>query len=692
MRAITSLTLASLLALVPVVPACTSSPDDAPPAAEAEPEIDRRTRELVAQMTLAEKVEQLHGSHLYPVGGLWETTANERLGLPGLKMVDGPRGVRAGKATTFPVGMARGATWDPELERRVGEAMGEETAARGGDVLLAPTVNILRHPRWGRAQETYGEDTHHLGVMGAAFVMGAQEHVLASVKHYAGNSIEETRYEVDVRMEARTLREVYLPHFEHIVRTARPGSVMTAYNLVNGQYCSENPHLLRDILKGEWGFDGFVESDWVFGTRSTDAAALAGLDVEMPVDAYFGDKLVASVEAGRVPEAVVDEAARRVVKKQLELRRDHPTRPPPEVVESAPHVALARLVAERGVVLLRNVGDALPLTGVTSLVVVGPLGATANLGDFGSSDARPTQAISPLAGLTARAGATPVTYVAGPTLSAEDVKLVGAASAAVVVVGWTGKDEGERIMDKEGGDRASLRLSADQEAMIHAVAAASPRTIVVLEAGAAVVVRPWVDEVAAVLMAWYPGQEGGAALARLLFGDAAPAGRLPITFPRDEAQLPPFDDTSSVVEYGYLHGYRHVERAGETPEFPFGFGLTYTTFSLSNLRLDAPEIGASGATTARVDVTNTGGVAASELVQLFVATRGSKVERAPRDLRAFARVELAPGETQTVSLPVAARDTAYWDDGSGRFVVEPLGVDVEVATATARLTAALTLR
>ncbi len=692
MRAVTALVLLVTSVVLLACSSSSSSSSGEPPPAASEPELEREARDLVAQMTLAEKVEQLHGAHLYPVKGLWETPPNDRLGLPGLKMVDGPRGVRAGTATTFPVGMARGATWDPELERRVGEVMGEEAAARGADVLLAPTINTLRHPRWGRAQETYGEDTHHLGVMGAAFVTGVQAHVLASVKHYAGNSIEETRYTVDVRMDERTLREQYLAHFEHVVRTARPGSVMSAYNLVNGQYCSENAHLLRDILKGEWGFDGFVESDWVFGTRSTEAAALAGLDVEMPVDAYFGDELIDAVQTGRVPEATVDEAARRVVKKQLELRRDHPVRPGPEIVESEAHVALTREVAERGMVLLRNEGAALPLAGVTSLAVVGELAARANLGDFGSSDARPSAAVSPLAGLVSRAGAVPVTHVAGPSLSGEDVKVVAAASAAVVVVGWTGEDEGERIQDSEGGDRTSLRLSPEQEALIHAVAAINPRTVVVLEAGAAVVVRPWVDEVAGLLMAWYPGQQGGAALARLLFGDAAPAGRLSITFPRDESQLPPFDNSSSVVEYGFLHGYRYVERQGATPEYPFGFGLSYTTFTLSNLRLDAARISTDGATTARVDVTNAGAVAASELVQLFVATKGSKVERAPRDLRAFARVELAPGETRTVSLPLAARDLAYWDAASGGFVVEASSVDVEAATATASLRAPLEIR
>ncbi|MSO58664.1 MAG: glycoside hydrolase family 3 protein, partial [Thermoleophilia bacterium] len=362
--------LLRLLLLLPcLIPACSSAPAAPPPAKD----LEARVAELVGQMTLEEKVEQMHGSQLYTVADLWVTPDNERLGLAGLRMVDGPRGVRAGKATTFPVGMARGATWDPELERRVGAAMGKEAAAKGASVLLAPTINTLRHPRWGRAQETYGEDTHHIGRMGTAFVLGAQEHVIASVKHLAANSIEETRFEVDVRMDERTLREVYLPHFERVVRDARPGSVMTAYNTLNGQHCSESGHLLRDILKGEWGFEGFVESDWFFGTRSTVPAAMAGLDIEMPTGLWFSFKLMQAVEEGRVPQSVVDEAVRRIVKKKLEFVRDHPTPPPASVVESAEHRALTREVAERSFVLLRNEKGALPLSNLGSLAVVGTL-------------------------------------------------------------------------------------------------------------------------------------------------------------------------------------------------------------------------------------------------------------------------------------------------------------------------------
>lgn len=674
-----------LLSLIPACSSVATAPSSSPPGSD----LEGRVAELLGKMTLEEKVDQMHGSQLFAVADLWETPDNERLGLRGFRMVDGPRGVRAGKATTFPVAMARGATWDPELERRVGVAMGKETAAKGGSVLLAPTINTMRHPRWGRAQETYGEDTHHLGRMGTAFVLGAQEHVIASVKHLAANSIEETRLEVDVRMDERTLREVYLPHFERVVRDARPGSVMSAYNVLNGQYCSENRHLLTDILRRDWGFDGFVESDWVFGTRSTVPAVMAGLDIEMPSGVHLSFKLVEAVQGGSVPQSVVDESVRRIVRKKLEFVRDHPRPPPPDVVESAEHRALTREVAEKSFVLLRNQGGALPLSNLASLAVVGGLADAVNLGDKGSSNSVPSSAVTPLAGLRARAGPLPVTYAPGPTLTAEEERAIAAATAAVVVVGLTARDEGERIDRTSGGDRKTLLLSSEHEGLVHRVARLNPRTVVVMEGGSAIVVRPWVDEVSGLVMAWYPGQEGGTALARVLFGDTSPSGKLPITFPRDEGQLPSFDNVSKKVEYGFFHGYRFVEKQGAAPEFPFGFGLSYTTFTYTGLRLSAEEIPTTGSTTVSVDVTNAGKVAGDEVVQLFVSAQGSKVERAPRDLRGFARVHLEPGETRTVALPLLARDLAFWDVQSGAFVVEPLTYAIEVPIPQTRLVASL---
>ncbi len=635
--------------------------------------------ELVQAMSLEEKVEQMHGSSLAAIDDLFHTPENTRLKIPGFRMVDGPRGARAGKATAFPVAMSRGASFDPELERRVGRAIGREAAAKGANVLLAPTINVLRHPAWGRAQETYGEDTVHIGAMGAAFIEGAQEHVLASVKHFACNSIEDTRFDVNVTVDERTLREVYLPHFRRAVVDAKVASVMSAYNQVNGQFSSENPVLLRDLLKDEWGFDGFVESDWVFGTRSTVEAANAGLDIEMPAPNYFGQGLVDAVRAGEVDEAVIDEAVTRIVRKKTEYAAFMPPALDPDAVESEEHLALAREAASQGMVLLKN-GGTLPLSrSGGTLVVVGALADVANLGDLGSSAVTPTSPVTPLAGIQAAAGSLEVVHLPGPTLSAADEAQIAAADAVVIVVGLTSADEGEDLFI-EGGDRDTLSLHAEDEALISAVAALSDNTVVVLEAGSAIVVRPFVDEIEALLMAWYPGTQGGHAIADVLFGDVEPGGRLPISFPRSEADLPTFDHESLEVSYGFLHGYRHLDANASEPEFPFGFGLSYTSFSLSDASVTPSQLSAEGELTVAVRVSNTGARTGSEVVQVYVRVEGSSVERAPRDLRGFQRVLLEAGQSEVVEITVAASDLAIWTDAG--WELEPASYVLEVGTSS----------
>jgi beta-glucosidase len=646
-------------------------------------DVERRIDRLLGSLTLGEKVEMMHGSSLGTREGLWMTPGNDELGVPGFAMTDGPRGVgaRTGPSTAFPVAMARGASWDPELERRVGQTMGLETRAAGASVLLAPTVNVLRHPRWGRAQETYGEDTVHIGAMAVAFIEGAQEHVLASVKHFAANSIEDTRYEVSANMDERTLREVYLPHFRRAVRDAHVASVMSAYNRLNDTYCSENPHLLRDILKGEWGFQGFVESDWIFGVNSTVPAALAGLDLEMPAKNYFGDALVTAVEAGEVSEEVIDEAVRRLLRAQLCYRLD--TDPPvvePEKRETPEAIALARESAERSIVLLKNEGGVLPLDrgALTELVIVGPLADVENIGDTGSSDVAPSSVVTALEGLTAAAGTVGVTYVTGDPADGENAAAIAGADAVIAVVGLTSADEGEKITDDNGGDRESLELHADDVELLTAVAALNDSVVVVLEGGAAITMGGWLEDVEAVLMAWYPGMEGGAALASILFGDVNPSGRLPIVFPAAEGDLPPFDNASLEVEYGYYHGYRYLDENGAAPLFPFGYGLSYTGFAYANLALASSAITPDATLVATVDVTNTGERAGIETVQLYAHAATSRVDRAARELKAFAQVALEPGETKTVTLEVKADDLAFWDSEADAFEVEATEYVVEV--------------
>jgi beta-glucosidase len=679
-----------LLIVASQVAAACSNDDTVPPDAAPRNELEERVSRVLGQMTLEEKTQQMHGSLVAPIEGLYHTPENQRLGVPGFRMVDGPRGVRAGNATTFPVGMARGATWDLELERRVGEAIGRETAAKGGNVILAPTINVLWHPAWGRAQETYGEDSHHVGEMGAAFIEGAQRQVIASAKHFAVNSIENTRFTVDVQVDARTLREVYLPHFEKVVRRARVGSVMSAYNKVNGAYCSENPVLLRDILKGEWGFDGFVESDWVLGTRSTVPAALAGLDIEMPNAVYFGPALLEAVNRGEVAEAVIDDSVRRILRKKFEFALDAFDPPPADVVESAEHTALALEVARKSLVLLKNDGGVLPLDRQTlgSLSVIGRLADTPNLGDTGSSNSTPSYAVAPRAGLENHAGSVAISYFPGPEFSSADSLAISSSAAALVVVGLTALDEGEGLITV--GDRKSLDLSPEDVALIGQVAALNPRTIVVVEGGSAITMQPWIEQVPAVLFAWYPGMEGGNALAEVVFGIENPSAKLPVTFPRSANQLHAFVNDRDDVAYDYFHGYHLVDRDGNEPQFPFGFGLSYTTFTYANLQLDSAQIAGNGTVRASVEVTNSGGRTGAEIVQLYVSAVDSSVQRPVRELASFAKVSLDPGQTETVALEFPAADLAYWDEANADWVVEPISYTIGVGGSSRALPATAT--
>ncbi len=657
------------------------------------PRVEARIDDLLPRMTLEEKVAQMHGSGF--TDGLWETSGNEALDIPKLRMTDGPRGVGAltGVSTAFPVAMARGATWNPEIEERVGEAIGKEVAAKGGNVLLAPTINILRHPRWGRAQETYSEDPLHMGDMGVAFIRGVQQHVVASAKHYAANSIEDLRFSVDVSVDQRTLREIYLPHFRRAVQEANVGSVMTAYNLVNGLYCAENGPLLGEILKGEWGFLGFVESDWVLGTRSTVASALAGLDIEMPGPNFYGDPLVAAVENGDVPESVIDDAVRAIlrVKFCFGLDEDSPA-PDPEIVAGTAHGALALDVARQAIVLLENRNGALPLRrdGIESIAVVGALADTPNIGDTGSSNVNPPYVITPLQGLQNHAGSVVVHSLASDTLTIAEEATIAGADAAIVVVGLTADDEGENTVG--AGDRTTMSLSDEHQQLIKSVAGLQGRTIVVLEGGSAITMQGWQNDVGAILIAWYPGQEGGNAIAEVLYGDVNPAGRLPITFPKAETDLPEFINDSNAVTYDYYHGYRYLDRAGTEPLYAFGHGLSYTTFEYSNLQLSTSTLSADGAVAVSVDVTNTGTVEGADIVQLYVGYEGSRVERAPLDLETFGRVSLEPGQTETVNMALRANDLAFYDVESAAWVVEPISYSVNVGSSSRNLPLSATIQ
>jgi beta-glucosidase len=528
--------------------------------------------------------------------------------------------------------------------------------------------------------------------MAVAFVRGVQEYVLANPKHYAVNSIEDTRFNLDVTVDERTLREIYLPHFRAAVLEGGAASVMSAYNSVNGQFCGENEQLLKQILKTDWGFDGFVLSDWIFGTQTTLGSALNGLDLEMPIAMVYGEPLLQAIQNGEVPESVIDDAVRRMVRKKLQHGLDQPSGLDESVLASEEHLALAREASVKGSVLLKNESDSLPLdsSALSRIAVVGLLADMPNTGDDGSSDTRPAFVVTPLQGIQEAVGnQVTVEHVGKDVLEPEDIAVVEAADAVIVVTGLTAEDEGEGLIS--AGDRLNLALSEERVSLIRDAAEANDRTIVVLEGGGAITMGDWLPDIEALLMAWYPGQMGGHAVADLLFGEANPSGKLPITFPTGLDQLPPFDNVSLEVAYDYFHGYRYLDRNDATPEFPFGFGLSYTTFTIGGLTASQAQATAGDVVRFSIDVTNSGTVAGAEVIQLYVTYPGSAVERSDRDLKGFAKVALEPGETQTVEIAVPVNSLAYYDVAAAAWTLEGLAHEVHVGTSSRDLPRSTTL-
>jgi beta-glucosidase len=693
------------------------------PGAELSNEqIEIKSRELLAQLTLDEKLAMMDGDSPFWAGLAemlgggyanhpWNAGVISRLGIPGIRFVDGPRGVVMDGATTFPVSMARGAAWDVTLEERIGDVIGRELRALGGTLFGGVCINLLRHPAWGRAQETYGEDPYHVGEMGAALTRGVQQHAMACAKHYALNSMENARFRVDVTISPRALHEIYLPHFKRVVDEG-VAAVMSAYNSVNGEWCGQNNMLLTDILKKQWGFAGYVLTDFFFGMRDAKKAVLAGQDLEMPFQMHYRQHLKRLVESGEVPLERIDDAVYRLLHQQLRLVR--PGAYDAEQIGSESHRALAREAAEKSMVLLQNAGDLLPLQDLQTIAVIGRLADTPNTGDDGSSNTRPAYIVTPLEGIQAALkGQAEVLHDDGSDL--ERAKATAqAADAVVLVVGYDHKDEGE-FLDPDtaqdlaflfpapspeempivqefmqgmaeqpddgflsGGDRDRLTLHPDDETLIQAIAAVNPQTIVAVMGGSGVIMEAWRERVPAILMLWYPGMEGGHALADILLGRVNPSGKLPLVIPKRAEDLPLFDKDATEIEYDLWHGYRKLEHDGSTPAFPFGFGLSYTSYRYTNLTLDQNQLGPSETLKVSLRVANTGAHAGEEVVQLYVSAIGSAVERAPKELEAFTRIALQPGETKIVQLSVPISRLAYYDETQADFVVEPLEYELFV--------------
>jgi beta-glucosidase len=681
-------------------------------------------RTIVADMTEDEKLWCLDGDAPFWAGlgymgrggyhkSPFYAAKVERLGLPGFAFSDGPRGVVVDRATCFPVTMARGATWDLDLEERIGDAIGRELRAIGADLYGGVCVNVLRHPAWGRAQETYGEDPFHVGEMGAALTRGIQLHTMACVKHFACNSMENARFKVDIEVDEVALHEVFLPHFKRIVDEGI-AVVMSAYNSVNGEYCGDNRELLTDILRDEWGFEGFVISDWIFGIRDAGRSVAAGLDVEMPYRMVRANGVRDALKREAISWEQIDRSIERVL--STLLRFDEVLQQPKpgyDVLACPEHRALAREAAAKSVVLLRNEpvdGEpVLPLSSpdLKNIAVVGRLASIINLGDGGSSDVWAPDVVTVLDGIRAALPNAEVGHEDGADLDAA-ARAARDADVVLVVVGYTYADEGEYIGDAgadlrslmpegddpalvarfeaetetrrpvqtpahvrarrddggfaRGGDRTSLRLPDDEVALIRAVAAANPRTVVAIVAGSAVVISEWHNEVPAIAQSWYAGMEGGRALADVLLGLVDAAGRLPFTVPEVEDHLPAFDRDADHFVYDRWHGWWKLARDGKAPAYPFGFGLGYTTFDL----VEAAALVHDEVIMASAGVRNTGTRLGTEVVQLYSQRIGAD---GPPRLIGFMRLDAEPGATTSASLSIPIARLAERDTASHSMVV-----------------------
>lgn len=781
-----------------------------------------RIENLLQQMTTEEKISMLAGADL------WHSVAVPRLGIPQFRVTDGPNGARGAlgslspQAVCTPVGIALGATWNPELVEQVGKVLADELKAKGAHILLAPTVNIHRTPIAGRNFECYSEDPFLSGIIAAAYINGIQSQgVGACIKHFVANDQEFERNSMSSDVDERPLREIYLEPFRLAIRAAKPWAVMSAYNRINGVYACENDHALKEILKGEWGFDGIVMSDW-FGTYD-EAVPAGGLDLEMPGPArWMATEVVKkALENGSLTESGLNDKVRRLLGVLEKAGAFENAGLQPEKAEDRPeHRAVMRKAAQEAIVLLKNEG-VLPLENVKSIAVIGPNAADAQILGGGSSSVNPHYVVSPLTGIRNRAGETvrvetapgcfikkilpapapetlrtpdgkpglrmsifdgtecagePVFVMDTTTVQhswwgggipniadqsvfsarvegiftpqesgfhtlglnsvgwcrlylddrlvidhwdnadmgqqkttrleleggqayklkinyywqgdpnwrslmlghlppqaadpmAEAVELAGRSDAAVVVVGLNHEWE------SEGFDRANMKLPGEQDDLVRRVAAANPKTIVVLNAGSALEM-PWLDEVAAVVQLWYNGQEQGNALADVLFGDVNPSGKLPTTFPvrlEDNPAYINYPGENGHVRYGegIFVGYRYYDKKELEPLFPFGHGLSYTTFGYSNLKLSADKLTEAETLTISVDVTNTGAAAGKEVVQVYVRDAHSKVARPEKELKAFTKISLNPGETQTVTFMLDREAFWYFDTAQNGWLVEP---------------------
>ncbi|MEV6012353.1 glycoside hydrolase family 3 C-terminal domain-containing protein [Streptomyces sp. NPDC051976] len=634
--------------------------------------IPQRVNQLLSHMSLSQEVSLLTGASGSRYVGF--IPAIGALCIPALNLHDGPAGPGQGMpgVTQLPAPVSLAASWDTSAGQTYGSLVGSEQASKGTTIGLGPTVDIVRDPRFDRAFETFGEDPYLNGQMGAADIRGVQSTgVMAQVKHIAAYNTDTNRNAIDAMVDTRTLQELYLPAFRTSIQQGVPSSVMCATSYVNGDPACQGSYLLTSALRQQFGFSGFVTSDWgaIYPRNSTDAtikAAKAGLNQDMPGDdGNYGSALVNSVTSGALPRSTVDTLTSQVLSEMFAfgLFDRAPSGSFVQPATSAAHVKTAKELSQEGTVLLKNSGNVLPLgPNVSSIAVIGKDADSGALtAGGGSANVASSGTVTPLQGITARAGnTTNVVYDDGASTSSAAAK---AASSSVAVV-FVGKYESENKAPAEDSD---INLSDADNALVTDVAKANPHTIVVLNTGSAVAM-PWVNSAAAVLEAWYPGQESGNAIAELLFGDANPSGHLPVTFPTSLSQTPtnttaqwPGTNGTEQFSEGLNVGYRWYDTKGLTPLFPFGYGLSYTSFSFSNLSVSP--LAKGGKATVIATVTNTGSRQGADVAQLYLTAPASSGEP-PKRLAGFTRVDLQPGQSKTVTFPLTEKDLQYWDSGT----------------------------
>jgi beta-glucosidase len=706
------------------------SSSDVPPYKNSSLPVEQRVQDLLGRMTLQEKVAMLSGAD-------WmQSVPNQRLGIPSIKMADGPLGIRswAGPSsetgaevakkqvttTAFPAGIAMAATWDTELSQSEGQAIGQEVKALGRDMILGPTVNINRTPLWGRNFEGYGEDPYLATRMAVAYIKGVQsEGVIATVKHFAANNQEFERHRINAQVDERALQEIYFPAFKAAVQEAGVWSVMSAYNKLNGVYCAENPALLKDTLQKGWAFKGFVVSDWG-STYSTAGTVNAGMDLEMPGGEPMKEwlakpktqasgngagwlvleKVLPEISSGKISTATIDDNVGRMLRVMfISGQFDKPHTATGEI-DTPEQRALARKASAESIVLLKNINDVLPLdpAKIHSVVVIGPSAAVARTGGGGSSLVTPKYSITPLKGIQDRAGQRmQVSYALGVSMEGEDpgkdtpeareqlrneaVNAAAKADAAVIVVGRSAK------LESEGFDIKSLDLPAGQDDLIEAVSKVNKNAVVVINAGGPVVMSRWIANVPAILDLWYGGQEGGNAIADILFGDANPSGKLPVSFVKEWKDSPAYGHypgENLQVEYaeGIYVGYRYFGKHKVEPLFPFGYGLSYTKFDYSDLKVSPDHVASGEPVEVSLRVHNGGSRSGAEVVELYVHDGHSSVDRPTQELKGFRRVDLAPGETKDIHFTLDRGAMAFYSTAKKDWVAEPGQFDVLVGSSS----------